>query len=515
LKQIRTASIATLGCKLNQSESDQMARCLEQAGVILVPFGQPADLCVVNSCTVTHIGDRKSRQLIRQAVRANPEAFVVVAGCYAEMEAETVSAIEGVGAVLSNREKDRLVEALRGRELTVGKDADLTPPAPLPDTGRGEKVPLSPRERARVRGQSGCCPSSPHPDPLPLGEGVLASPSPRGGGGRGVGSVPRTRAFVKIQEGCDNYCSYCIVPHARGHRRSRPAADVLAEIRALTAEGRQEVVLTGVNITTYGRDHSSDPTDQSDQTDSTVRGLGLLRLIKRILAETEIPRIRLSSLQPEDWSPSFYPLWDSGRLCRHLHLSLQSGCGSVLKRMRRRYNVEQYARIVVEAKQALPGVAITTDVIVGFPGETEDEYRQTEEFLRSVGMAGFHVFKYSPRAGTPAATMPEQVDPKVKQLRSDRLIALAKECGERFRAQFVGAQLSVLWEEPLPHGDARKLDLPSSDRPRWSGLSDNYVRVYATGLDGLAGQITSARVVRLAGEGVVASIGGEYGLHLR
>lgn len=454
MNRIRTASIATLGCKLNQSESDRMARQLADAGVTLVPFGRFADLYVINSCTVTHVGDRKSRQLIRRAVRANPEAFVVVAGCYAEMEPAAVSAIEGVDAVVGNKGKDRLVEVLRGCGLEVGEGPN----------GAYRATARTPTLSLWERGQE------------------------------------RTRAFVKIQEGCDNHCSYCIVPRARGHRRSRPAEEVVEEIRRLASEGHQEVVLTGVNITTYGRDYGSKAVEPGE------RGMGLLRLVERILAETEVPRIRLSSLQPEDWSPQFYDLWSSGRLCRHLHLSLQSGSDAVLKRMRRRYNGEQYAGIVAEAREALPGVAVTTDVIVGFPGETEAEFLETEGFLRSVGLAGFHVFKYSPRVGTPAAEMPDQVDPRAKQERSDRLMVLSEECGERFRSQFVGGTLSVLWEEPLPGAEVRKLGLETGDRAWWTGLSDNYVRVYATGSTALVGRIAEARVERPTGEGVVATL---------
>ena len=463
MRRIRTASIATLGCKLNQSESDRMSRQLAEAGVTLVPFGQPADLYLVNSCTVTHIGDRKSRQLIRQAVRANPEAFVAVAGCYAEVEADAVKAMDGVDAVLGNRDKDRLVELLREYALEVG-EADLTPQPPSPQ-GKGECSP--PR----------------------VGEGA---------GGRGGN---RTRAFVKVQEGCDNHCSYCIVPTARGHQRSRPADQVVEEIRRLVAEGHQEVVLTGVNITSYGRDWGSVTAREN------VQGRGMLKLLERILAETDLPRLRLSSLQPEDWSPAFYDLWASGRICRQLHLSLQSGTDTVLKRMRRRYNVDQYARIVAEARQALPGVAITTDVIVGFPGETEEEHRETEAFLRSVGFAGLHVFKYSPRSGTPAATMPNQVDPRIKQERSERLIAMAEEMGREFRTRFVGSALGVLWEESLPAGDVVRAGLEHQGNgiPWWTGLSDNYVRVYAASSEDLAGSVSGVRIERLAGEGVVGA----------
>jgi threonylcarbamoyladenosine tRNA methylthiotransferase MtaB len=256
-------------------------------------------------------------------------------------------------------------------------------------------------------------------------------------------------------------------------------------------------VLTGVNITAYGRDYRSPSAGQN------ARGVGLLKLVARILEETDIPRLRLSSLQPEDWTPRFYDLWASGRLCRHLHLSLQSGSNAVLRRMRRRYNVSQYARIVEEARKALPGVAVTTDVIAGFPGESESEQLETERFLRSIGFAGLHVFKYSPRSGTDAAEMPGQVAPAVKQERSERLIGLAREMSRGFRSESLGTVLSVLWEEVGPAGEARGLGI-EVDGTLWTGLSDNYIRVYGASPAALGGSISGARVTALAGEGVLA-----------
>mgnify|MGYP005843352307 CR=1 FL=1 len=468
MKRVCTASIATLGCKLNQSESDQMARQLAAAGVAILPFGQPVDLCIVNSCTVTHVGDRKSRQLIRQAHRRSPDAFLAVAGCYAEMDPSAVAAIEGVDAVLGNRGKERLVEELERRGLKVGAERVL------------------PRTAAHRHGGgrlAAACEDAPAP--------TLS---------RREGGSARARAFVKIQDGCDSRCSYCIVPQARGRQRSRPKGEVIQEIRERVAEGFQEVVLTGVNITAYGRDLASAGGGGS------ARGRGLMMLLRGILAETEVPRIRLSSLQPEDWSPAFYDLWASGRMCRHLHLSLQSGSDAVLKRMHRRYNVDGYARVVAEARQAVPGVAITTDVIVGFPGETELEHRETEGFLRSVGFAGLHVFKYSPRAGTPAARMPDQVDPRVKQERSERLMRIADEMEREFRSRFLGTVLDVLWEEMLDDGDVRRLELPRRDVSHWwSGLSDNYVRVYAPGEGDLVGLVSGVRADGICETGLVGS----------
>lgn len=305
------------------------------------------------------------------------------------------------------------------------------------------------------------------------------------------------RAFVKVQDGCDNACSYCVVPRARGPHRSVPAEHAIAEIRSLVEAGYQEVVLTGVNISAYGRDGTS-------ESGAAARGQGLARLLRRILDETDLPRLRLSSLQPEDWHPDLFALWDSGRLCRHLHLSLQSGSNSVLRRMRRRYDVERYAAIVEEARRQVPGVAITTDVIVGFPGETDQEFAETERFIRAVGFAGLHVFKYSPREGTVAATMEGQVHSRVKQERSARLIALGGAMASDFASGFAGSVLSVLWEEPLTRSEVHRLLADGRNGSTWwSGLSDNYLRVYACGERILAGAIAGARVERTAGEGVL------------
>ena len=489
MKRIRTASIATLGCKLNQSESDQIARKLAEAGVTIVSFGQPADLCLINSCTVTHIGDRKSRQLIRQATRDNPNAFVAVAGCYAELEPKAISAIEGVSAVLGNAGKGRLLETLREYSLELGTDVGAGGPAGPP-----------PWDSAAVS-------SNERPSPTPGRADTAVRPYKLSGGDGDTHHSLHTRAFVKIQEGCDNRCSYCIVPKARGQQRSLPAEEVLDEVRRLVTAGCQEVVLTGVNITAYGRDYGSSSASEA------ARGFGLVRLLERILSDTDIPRVRLSSLQPEDWNHRFYELWTTGRLCRHLHLSLQSGSDAVLRRMRRRYNTGQYARIVDEARRELPNVAITTDVIAGFPGESEAEHRETESFLRSIGFAGLHVFKYSPRTGTDAATMADQVDPRLKQERSDRLIALAEEMSGRFRALLEGSVLSVLWEQPLAGSKVRGLGLEGRNGSIWwSGISDNYVRVYAAGPESLRGTISGARIGAIVGDGVLGTVTREQGL---
>lgn len=460
--QIRTAAIATLGCKLNQSESDEMARQLDEAGVAIVPFGHAADLFIINSCTVTHVGDRKSRHLVRQAVRANPSAYVAVTGCYAELEPKTIEAIEGVSAIIGNAGKGKLLDALRERGLCFG---------------------VTDGESERVSEETS----------LPFSRSLAPSIT------RSL--TAKTRAFVKIQEGCDNNCSYCIVPQARGEGHSLSTEAIVKEIRRRVDEGYQEVVLTGVNITAFDRDRGT-----ASAVDA-ARGMGLVRLLEAILELTTIPRIRLSSLQPEDWNSGYYPLFDTGRLCRQLHLSLQSGSDAVLRRMRRRYNSRQYREIVEAARQEIPGVAITTDVIAGFPGETEEEHEESEQFLRSIGFAGLHVFKYSPRTGTPAATMPEQVPAQVKQDRSERLIGLADAMGREFRAGFAGTVLSVLWEEPLSRGDAQNLGLEQSGgRIMWSGLSDNYIRVYARGPEGLHGTIGGAIIGPVVGDGVLGTL---------
>jgi len=416
--------LRSLGCKLNQSEVEALARRFIAAGCQVVTDVEEADLCVVNTCAVTHIAARKSRRLIRRLHRANPKARIVVTGCYAELFPHEVAKIEGVDLIVSNADKERLVERLGIRGYGIGV---LTP------------------------------------IPYPL-------------------FFNRTRAFVKIQDGCNNRCAYCVIGLARGRERSRPPEEVLAEIEARVEAGCKEVVLTGVNIGAYGRD----------------LGTSLGRLIEDILTKTAVPRLRLSSIEPWDFDPSLLRLWEDPRLCRHLHLPLQSGCDATLRRMGRRYTAAEYAELVERAREAIPDLAVTTDVIVGFPGETEAEFEESLRFVEKMAFARIHVFKYSARPGTPAATMPQQVPCEEKRRRSEAMMALARRSGEEFRRRFLWRTMEVLWE--------RKERGREDGRRVWSGLTDNYIRVWAESEADLANTITPAKLVALAEDGMRGEI---------
>jgi len=397
-------ALDTVGCKLNQAETQSLAWQFAQAGYRLVSPDDGADIYVLNTCTVTHVADGKCRRLLKSARRRNPGALVVAIGCYVERARQELSQIKGVDLVLDNSQK-----------------LDLLP--------RLEEL------------------------------GHLIRP--------GTGSTRadfRTRAFIKVQDGCNNFCTYCIVPLVRGREKSRPLEQVLNEVSRRVADGYKEVVLTGTEIGSYNHE-----------------GADLPELLRRILEETGVARLRLSSLQPREITPELIGLWQDGRLCRHFHLSLQSGSNAVLKRMNRRYTTADYRRAVELIRGAVPGVAITTDVIVGFPGETEAEFEESYDFARQMDFARIHVFTYSPRPGTMAAALPQQVDDKAKRERSRRMLALGMACVRNFRKKFLGKTLMVLWEKET--GGV------------WSGLTDNYIRAYTKSDEDLANQLLPVRLV--------------------
>jgi len=418
--------LASLGCKLNQSEIDMLARQFGRSGHQPVNHPELADLCVVNSCAVTHVAARKSRQLIRQLCRANPKAAIVVTGCYAEVSPETVQGIEGVELAVGNRDKAQLVQAVQ--QLWSGR--------------------------------SGTTCQGP----------AAGDPTVRTGG--------RTRAFVKIQDGCNNHCTYCIISLARGQERSRPREEVLCEVRDRMSAGYREVVLTGVNIGAYGRD----------------RGTDLAQLVQLILKHTDLPRLRLSSIEPWEVNDELLALWKDDRLCRHLHLPLQSGCDETLHRMRRHYTAAQYATLVGRARTAIPGLAVTTDLMAGFPGETEAEFSQSRTFAEGMAFARLHVFPYSPRPGTPAAQFPGQVPPSVRKQRAQSLRGIGEGASRSFCQQFLGWTLVVLWE-----GRRGEPEIVS-------GLTDNYLRVYTTSEGELSNTITPVRLTHLHADGLWGQI---------
>jgi threonylcarbamoyladenosine tRNA methylthiotransferase MtaB len=443
-----SVAILTLGCKLNLADSEGMARRMRDAGWSVAERARGAEAVIVNTCSVTHVADAKARHLVRRARRdAAPGAAIAVTGCM--LETAPAEVIDGLGADLVFKQPQQ--EALTSRLI------ELRPAAPSAPMEPGVARPFVVR------------PGSPR-------TAAASQPPAR---------AFRTRAFVSAQEGCNDVCAFCIVPKTRGRERSKSAEAVVAEVRAREAEGAQEVVITGTQLGAWGRGRSS----ASDEPDR-----GLYPLLRALLAETRVPRIRMSSVQPQDLSAEMIGLWADPRLCRHFHLALQSGSESVLRRMRRRYSARQYRDAVEALRRAVPGVAITTDVIAGFPGETEAEFQETYEFCGEMRFAGMHVFPYSQRSGTVAAKMPEQAQEPVKKERVRRLIALGEKMAAEFRQAHTGTSIHVLWESsrPSPRGLI------------WEGLTDTYVRVFAgSGPDAhLENRITRVTITEVIEGGV-------------
>ncbi len=412
-----TVLIETHGCKLNQADSQALSRGFVRSGYRVVDSGQPADVYVLDTCSVTHLADRKARQALRAARRRNPAALIVATGCYAQREPGALEALPEVDLVLGNTQKARLVEevvALRNDPLTpcaVGQERDARP-------------------------------------------------------------VRRTRAMVKIQEGCNQVCAYCIVPKVRGRERSIPPDALLAQVLALEEEGFREVALTGTQLGSYGFD---------------IPGAGLARLIEMLLNKTTIPRIRVSSVQPQEMGEDLLGLWQDSRLCPHFHIPLQSGSDATLRRMRRRYTTELFARTVERVRSSAPGASITTDVLVGFPGESEEEFLETYRFCRDIRFSDMHVFPYSVRPGTSAAHFRDRVDPAARARRAGLLLQLAREHALSFRRSLLGQSRPVLWEGTEGTGNCDGM---------WSGLTDDYVRVYTDDARPLGNRVTDTLLLR-------------------
>jgi threonylcarbamoyladenosine tRNA methylthiotransferase MtaB len=373
---------------------------------LLVADPKSADICIVNTCSVTAMADKKSHQAIRSLKKNNPKLKLVVIGC----GAEAARGIEGVDFIVPNKDKDKAFQIISSKYLNSKSQ--------ITNDNRGA-------ENLKA---------------------IQASKTDSGSG--------RTRALLKIQDGCNNFCAYCIVPHLRGREVSVPAEEVIREAKKLRKMGYQELVLSGVNVGKY---------------DSN--GLNLTGLIAQILKATDFPRIRLSSINPQDITGEMINLWaGEPRLCRHFHLSLQSGCTMVLKRMGRPYTAEEYLDLSTKIVQRIPEMAITTDVIVGFPGETEKEFKDTESFIKKAPLAKLHVFRYSKRAGTRAAVAPDQVSPDLKKSRSTSLLRSSEVLEKKFKERFLGQEVEVLFEE-------KKRASENGEVPYWYGLTSNYIRV--------------------------------------
>ncbi|MGI6526258.1 MAG: tRNA (N(6)-L-threonylcarbamoyladenosine(37)-C(2))-methylthiotransferase MtaB [Caldicoprobacterales bacterium] len=408
----------TLGCKTNQYDTEAMQEQFVRNGYQLVSFQEDSDVYVVNTCTVTNLGDRKSRQMIRKAHRTNPNAVIAVVGCYAQQAAEEVLSIPGVKVAVGTKNRNRIVEYVEMAEATqssINAVEDIMKVREFEDT------------------------------PIEAFDG-------------------KTRAVLKIQEGCNQFCSYCIIPYARGPIRSRNPNSVLSEVQRLAEAGFQEVVLTGIHIASYGKD---------------LKAADLLGLLKSIHDVEGIQRIRLGSIEPTLLSDEFVQtVKDLSKVCRHYHISLQSGCDATLKRMNRKYTAAQYRTIVERLRKEIPEAAVTTDIMVGFPGETHDEFLESYAFAEAIEFSKIHVFQYSPRAGTPAASFANQVPAECKEQRSRKLIELGHQLERTFMKQFLDREVTVLFEEEHPDREGF-----------YEGYTDQYVRVMAKGNSELEGRL--------------------------
>src|SRR6266704_327076 len=448
-----TFAVATLGCKVNQADSEAISEQMSAAGFVQRDFSEIADIYIVNTSTVTHLGDRSSRQMISQARRRHPDALLVVTGCYAEINPQAVAALPGVNLVIGNSGKESLVgainEHLKTSPITPGHPVEVITSTKTNEQNR--TLPMLQVDTQHIGSDSSLplfgADEEPQPDnPTPIswvtdGTAISAAASSR--------LLSRTRVQMKVQDGCDNRCTYCIVPYVRGGSRSRSIESVVEHVQRKVRADFQEIVLTGIHLGDYHPD------------DDTKRDLG--DLIATLLRETEIPRIRVSSLEPEDFRLEWLELWQDPRMCRHFHLPMQSGSDAILRRMARRYNSTRYRTIITTAKEVIPGVAISTDIITGFPSETDEDFEQTYQLAQELHFAKAHIFRFSPRQGTAAARMKGQIKDEVKKARSERLLALNEEDSRLFRQQFLGQSVQVLLE-------GRK-------HARWEGLTDNYLRV--------------------------------------
>jgi threonylcarbamoyladenosine tRNA methylthiotransferase MtaB len=428
----RSAAIVNLGCKVNQSEMEAAARLLREGGVPLVDPDRAADLYVINTCTVTSIADEKSRSAVRRARRANPEARVIVTGCSVQVDPSTYARVDPEARLVGNDEKAAFLvelEAVMSLGSTEGDRLHEPLDAALPTLSGVEPAqPIDGISDDRV-------------------------------------SVERTRAFVKVQDGCSFRCTYCIIPRARGAERSLTPDAVLADVRRALDVGHREIVLTGINIGTYDGGWS-----ERGARGSHIRSaLTLAGLVRRLLAETDAERIRLSSIEPQHVDDDLLATWVHGapRTLPHLHLPLQSGDDGVLRRMGRRYTTDGYARVVDRVREAIPGAAIHADVIAGFPTEDLDAFTRSLAFIRSLELAGLHVFRYSVRPGTPATRMAGQVDERTKKARAAELLAVGVGARAAFAAAGLGSTTRVLIETRLPDG-------------RWTGHAEDHVVVAVT-----------------------------------
>ena len=428
MTNVRTVAFMTLGCKVNQYETETMEGLFRQAGYRVVPFTESADVYIVNTCSVTMLGEKKSRQLVRRAQRQNEAALIAVTGCYAQLAPDVVGTLPGVRLIVGTQDRGRIVELVE--EAAAGSEV-LRDVGDIMAADTFEDIPL------------------------------FAAPE-------------RTRAFLKIQEGCQNFCTFCIIPYTRGPLRSRALASVRREAEKLVAAGFREIVLTGIHLGAYGRDLTGTVT--------------LADAARTVLEIDGLQRLRLGSLESVELTPALFTLLrDDRRFARHLHLPLQAGSDAVLREMHRFYDTAGYERLLTRIREEVPGIAISTDIIVGFPGETEEMFQESLAFVRRQEFARVHVFPYSRRPATPAAARSDQVPHPVRRERVKMMQALADEMAADYHGKFIGTIVPVLFE--TQHEGVA------------DGLTDTYIRVYTKG-PVKVGEITAMRLLRLYRDGL-------------
>lgn len=429
---MKKVAFYTLGCKVNQYETEAMLEMFKENGYEQVGSEDYADVYVINTCTVTHMSDRKSRQYIRRMKKKNPDSIIAVVGCYSQVSPEEILEIEEVNLVMGTNERRTIVDEIKKLEAIEGNKKASTV---------DDIMKVRAFEEIEISQSNG-----------------------------------RTRAFMKIQDGCDRFCTYCIIPYARGGKvRSRDIESIVNEAKTLSENGYEEVVLTGIHVASYGKDLKED-------------NANLLDVIKRINEIDGIKRIRTSSVEPILFSDEFVnEVSKMKKVMPHYHLSLQSGCDETLQRMNRRYTTQEYKTIVEKLRKEIPYVAITTDVIVGFPGETEEEFEETYNFLKNIELAQMHIFKYSPRKGTKAADMQNQVSPQIKHERSEKLIQLNKENFKNFASKMIGKEFEVLFEQEIGEN-------------RYEGLTPNYLKTIVTSNEDICGKILKVKIVEVKDE---------------
>ena len=402
---MKKAAFYTLGCKVNQYETEAMAELFASAGYEIRDFSEKSDVYVINTCSVTNMGDRKSRQIIRRAKKTNPDAIIAVTGCYAQTSPDEVLSIDGVNIVIGTKDRKNIVTLVEELDTV----SNINHVSDIMSNHEFEELQIMQYSN-------------------------------------------RTRAFIKIQEGCNQFCSYCIIPYARGPVRSRPMEDVLQEIEKLAANNFKEIILVGIHVASYGVD---------------LENTTLADLIMAVDKIDGVERIRLSSIEPMTLNQAFIDsIKGSKKLCHHFHISLQSGCDATLKRMNRKYTTAQFKGIVDGLRDAFDDVAITTDIMIGFPAETDEEFNATVDFVREISFADAHVFQYSQRKGTPAAKRPDQISPDIKEKRSKIIIAETQKTRDAFIDKFIGRTMRVLFEQPARDG-------------LFEGKTDNYITVHA------------------------------------